>query len=74
MSEDGIGWYLQQASRYPLLTPSEEISLGNDVQEYMKLREIEKPTLKEKRLILQVIIKQPKTKHVKILFLSNVTH
>ena len=51
MSEDGIGWYLQQASRFPLLTPSEEISLGNDVQEYMKLREIEKPTLKEKRLI-----------------------
>lgn len=51
MSEDSVAWYLQQAARFPLLTPSEEISLGNDVQQYMKLRDKEKPTKEEKRLI-----------------------
>tara|TARA_Y100001938_G_scaffold119057_1_gene164784 strand:- start:1635 stop:2543 length:909 start_codon:yes stop_codon:yes gene_type:complete len=51
MPEDSVAWYLQQAARFPLLTPSEEISLGSEVQQYMKLRDKERPTKEEKRLI-----------------------
>jgi RNA polymerase sigma factor (sigma-70 family) len=32
VSRDSIGWYLTQIGRYPLLTPSQEISLAKQVQ------------------------------------------
>ena len=38
-SNDPISWYLQNIGRGPLLTPSEEIELGNQVQKMMILTE-----------------------------------
>ena len=32
---DPISWYLQNIGRVPLLTPAEEIELGNQVQKMM---------------------------------------
>ena len=51
MAEDGVGWYLAQAGRIPLLTPAEEIELGNQVQAWQKIKDVEKPTPKQKRII-----------------------
>ena len=39
---DPISWYLQNIGRVPLLTPAEEIELGNQVQKMMILTEISK--------------------------------
>ena len=36
---DPISWYLQNIGRVPLLTPAEEIELGNQVQKMMTLTE-----------------------------------
>ena len=36
---DPISWYLQNIGRVPLLTPAEEIELGNQVQRMMILTE-----------------------------------
>ena len=36
---DPISWYLQNIGRVPLLTPAEEIELGNQVQKMMILTE-----------------------------------
>ena len=36
---DPISWYLSNIGRVPLLTPSEEIELGNQVQKMMILTE-----------------------------------
>ena len=36
-SSDPISWYLQNIGRVPLLTPAEEIELGNQVQKMMVL-------------------------------------
>lgn len=38
-SSDPISWYLATIGRIPLLTPAEEIELGNQVQEMMRLTE-----------------------------------
>lgn len=38
-SGDPISWYLATIGRIPLLTPAEEIELGNQVQEMMRLTE-----------------------------------
>ena len=38
-SSDLISWYLQNIGRVPLLTPAEEIELGNQVQKMMTLTE-----------------------------------
>ena len=38
-SNDPISWYLQNIGRVPLLTPAEEIELGNQVQKMMILTE-----------------------------------
>ena len=38
-SNDPISWYLQNIGRVPLLTPAEEIELGNQVQKMMVLTE-----------------------------------
>ena len=51
MSEDGVGWYLAQAGRIPLLTPAEEIELGNQVQAWQKIKEVKEPTPKQKKII-----------------------
>ena len=49
--EDNLGWYLQQVSRAPLLTPSEEITLGSEVQKYMAIRDKKDLTPEERRII-----------------------
>ena len=36
-SKDSISWYLSEIGRRPLLTPDEEIELGNQVQKMMIL-------------------------------------
>ena len=36
-SSDPISWYLATIGRIPLLTPAEEIELGNQVQQLMAL-------------------------------------
>ena len=51
MAEDGIRWYLQQAGRVPMLTPSEEINLGNEVKAYMEIRDLKEPTLEQRKII-----------------------
>jgi len=38
-SNDPISWYLQNIGRVPLLTPAEEIELGNQVQKMKILTE-----------------------------------
>ncbi|MFL0777077.1 MAG: sigma factor, partial [Prochlorococcus sp.] len=38
-SSDPISWYLATIGRIPLLTPAEEIELGNQVQKMMSLTE-----------------------------------
>ena len=38
-SSDPISWYLATIGRIPLLTPAEEIELGNQVQKLMQLTE-----------------------------------
>ena len=38
-SSDPISWYLSTIGRVPLLTPAEEIELGNQVQAIMRLTE-----------------------------------
>ena len=38
-SNDPISWYLQNIGRVPLLSPAEEIELGNQVQKMMILTE-----------------------------------
>ncbi len=41
-SSDPISWYLSTIGRVPLLTPAEEIELGNQVQAMMRLAEEDK--------------------------------
>lgn len=49
---DYLADYLVEIGRYPLLTPAEEILLGHQIQEGIRLREKENPTKSEKRRIL----------------------
>ena len=42
--DDQITWYLRNAGRIPLLTPSEEIELGHAVQAWMAEKEKENPS------------------------------
>ena len=46
--EDAVGWYLKQAGRIPLLTPSEEISLGNQVKQWQQIKDDPTP---DKRVV-----------------------
>ncbi len=51
---DPISWYLTTIGRVPLLTPAEEIELGNQVQAMMQLLESgqpEDPTDREKQIL-----------------------
>ena len=55
-SNDPISWYLQNIGRVPLLTPAEEIELGNQVQKMMILTE--DGQLNEKSMNLQLSKKE----------------
>tara|TARA_R100001443_G_scaffold67235_1_gene76057 strand:- start:44 stop:943 length:900 start_codon:yes stop_codon:yes gene_type:complete len=48
---DGIGWYLQEIGRFPLLTPNEEIDLGNEVQKMMALENQPSLTAEQKKTV-----------------------
>jgi RNA polymerase primary sigma factor len=53
-SSDPISWYLTKIGRVPLLTPAEEIELGNQVQAMMQLLETgppESPTDRQKQIL-----------------------
>ena len=50
---DPISWYLQNIGRVPLLTPAEEIELGNQVQKMMILTEDGQITEKNKEFTTQ---------------------
>ena len=50
---DPISWYLQNIGRVPLLTPAEEIELGNQVQKMMILTEDGQLTEKNKEFTIQ---------------------
>ena len=50
---DPISWYLQNIGRVPLLTPAEEIELGNQVQKMMVLTEDGQLTEKIKEFTIQ---------------------
>ena len=50
---DPISWYLQNIGRVPLLTPAEEIELGNQVQKMMILTEDGQLTEKNKEFTSQ---------------------
>ncbi len=49
-SSDSVSWYLATIGRIPLLTPAEEIELGNQVQSMMALTEDGKRTFEEGEL------------------------
>ena len=49
-SSDPVSWYLATIGRIPLLTPAEEIELGNQVQSMMTLTEDGKRTFEEGEL------------------------
>ena len=52
-SNDPISWYLQNIGRVPLLTPAEEIELGNQVQKMMILTEDGQLNEKNKEFTIQ---------------------
>ena len=51
---DPISWYLSNIGRVPLLTPAEEIELGNQVQKMMVLTEDGQLNEKQKNLLLKI--------------------
>ena len=42
---DAIGWYLQEIGRFPLLTAEQEITLGRQVQDWLKIKDIDKKSM-----------------------------
>lgn len=52
-SYTGIDTYLSEISRYPLLTPQEEISLGRQVQEMLQLRDLDRPLTPEEQRVVK---------------------
>jgi RNA polymerase nonessential primary-like sigma factor len=50
---DGVGAYLQEIGRIPMLTKDEEILLGNQVQEWQALEPINTPTPEQRKIIRQ---------------------
>tara|TARA_B100001996_G_scaffold25194_1_gene19454 strand:- start:2791 stop:3708 length:918 start_codon:yes stop_codon:yes gene_type:complete len=49
--EDGVGFFLKEAARIPMLSPAEEIELGNQVQAWQSLLPIENPNRDQLRVI-----------------------
>ena len=56
-SNDPISWYLQNIGRVPLLTPAEEIELGNQVQKMMILTEDGQLNETKKEFNISVLLK-----------------
>ena len=54
---DPISWYLQNIGRVPLLTPAEEIELGNQVQKMMILTEDGQLNEKTKEFNISILLK-----------------
>ena len=50
---DAISWFLNQAGRHPLLTASQELTLGRTVQDWMAIRDIKDPTPAQKAIARQ---------------------
>lgn len=46
-----VEWILQQSHRYPLLTAEEEIILARQVQAWLALAEVERPTKRQRAII-----------------------
>jgi len=46
-----VDWIIQHSRRYPLLTADEEIELARQVQAWMALKDIEKPTRRQQGII-----------------------
>ena len=46
-----VSFMLEQAGRYPLLTAAQEITLGKQVQQWVELRDLDEPTMEQKRAI-----------------------
>jgi RNA polymerase primary sigma factor len=53
-TQDSVTWFLTSICREPLLTPSEEIELGNQVQKMMRLIEQNEPITAEKERTLRI--------------------
>jgi len=53
-TQDSVTWFLTSICREPLLTPSEEIELGNQVQRMMKLIEKNEPMTTETERTLRI--------------------
>ena len=64
-SSDPISWYLATIGREPLLTPAEEIELGNQVQAMMQLLEQRKETYNNKESQILRIGKRSKQRMMK---------
>ena len=64
-SSDPITWYLASIGREPLLTPAEEIELGNQVQAMMQLLEENKETYSQHETKLLRIGKRSKQRMMK---------
>lgn len=46
-----VDWIIQHSRRYPLLTPAEEIVLARQVQAWMSIKDVEKPTKEQQGII-----------------------
>jgi RNA polymerase nonessential primary-like sigma factor len=50
---DGVGAYLSEIGRIPLLTHSEEILLGNQVKQWQEIKDTKDPTPEQQKIIRQ---------------------
>ncbi|MFZ9535673.1 MAG: sigma-70 family RNA polymerase sigma factor [Vulcanococcus sp.] len=46
-----VDWIIKQSHRYPLLTPAEEITLARQVQNWLAIADLPKPTKRQKAII-----------------------
>jgi RNA polymerase primary sigma factor len=62
---DSVAWFLRSICREPLLTPAEEIELGNQIQKMNKLRESQDTNPSEKDLSIIKIGEKAKHRMIK---------
>ena len=48
---DGVGAYLAEIGRIPLLTTDEEILLGHQVRQWQKIKAVKNPSREQQRVI-----------------------